>query len=108
MAATQTPAVEPGPASAATGVAARRRARAGRVLAAAVLVAVGYLAVTFLNPRVVPRLAVLPAPEGRVWFDTCNGAPGNRHSESWQRSGGFWIRSEFSTLGGCIDEPPPG
>ena len=71
--------------------------------------ALGYLGATLLNPRVMPRLAILPAPESRgAWFDTCNGAPGNRHSESWERSGGFWIRSEFSTLGGCIDLPPGG
>lgn len=72
------------------------------------IVSVVYLAATFLNPRVVPRLAILPAPESRgTWFDSCNGRPGNRHTEEWSRLGGFWVRSEFHTLAGCIDAPPP-
>lgn len=67
-----------------------------------------YLMGTFLNPRVVPRLSFLPAPPSRgTWFDTCNDAPGNRHTESWERYGVFWSRTEFHTLAGCIDQPPP-
>ena len=105
MAVTETPTAEAGPARPAPSPRLHRWSKAA---AAVVLVALVYLGGTFLNPRVVPRLAVLPAPEGRVWFDTCNGAPGNRHTETWSRRDGFWIRSEFATLGGCIERPPGG
>jgi hypothetical protein len=87
-------------------VEARSSRWAGRVLVAIVLVSVCYLAATFLNPRVVPRLSVLPAPPSRTWFDTCEGRPLNRHTEEWQRDGFLWIRTEFSTLAGCIRDTP--
>jgi hypothetical protein len=79
---------------------------AGRALVAIVAVTVCYLGATFLNPRVVPRLSVLPAPPSRTWFDTCEGRPLNRHTEQWQRDGFLWIRTEFSTLAGCISDTP--
>ena len=88
----------------------RTRLRRRRVRMAVGLVAIIglYLMGTFLNPRVVPRFSFLPRPPSRgTWFDTCNGAPGNRHTESWERYGVFWSRTEFHTLAGCIDPPPP-
>jgi hypothetical protein len=79
----------------------RRRGR--RVALAVLIVLVGYLVLTFANPRIVPRLRVLPKPEGRGhWFDDCNGRPGNRHQEWWEASGPFWTRAEFATVAGCI------
>lgn len=104
----------PGDAHASSSEASKRERRARRtrrqwwVLLGVVAIVGLYLMGTFLNPRVVPRLSVLPAPASRgTWFDTCNGAPGNRHTESWERYGVFWSRTEFHTLAGCIDQPPP-
>jgi hypothetical protein len=62
-----------------------------------------YLVLTFADPGLVPRAAFLPRPASRgVWFDACNGRPGNRHEEWWERRDLFWTRSETSTLAGCV------
>ena len=64
-----------------------------------------YLVMTLLNPRLVPRASFLPAPASRgVWYDTCEGRPLNRHEEKWAQGTFTWTRSEFSTLGGCIEK----
>lgn len=68
-----------------------------------VVVALLYLVLAFAFPRSVPRLAVLPRPgPDRVWYDECQGQPGNRHDERWENDGLFWGRTESSTLAGCL------
>lgn len=86
-------------------VSARGRGRCRRLLLAAVaaaVVVVGYLVLSMLAPRTIPRLAVMPEPESRgVWWDDCEGRPLNRHEEEWLKGDVFWMRSEFQTLAGC-------
>jgi len=71
----------------------------------AVIATLAYLGLSFAIPRSVPRLAVLPKPAASsTHYDDCNGRPGSRVTEQWERSGPIWTLTIIRLGGECIPE----
>jgi hypothetical protein len=79
-----------------------RRSRLPKVAVAVLAGLALYLALSLAVPHVVPRLAVLPKPAGRVTYEDCNGHRGARTSEVWEQRGAIWVLATFTLGGECI------
>ena len=60
------------------------------------------IALSMLWPTVVPRLALLPKPVERHWYDGCNW-----HDRKATRPGPIWGFADYSTDRACLDGPVP-
>lgn len=69
-----------------------------RLVIGALVLAVAFVVLGMTSPRVVPRLAVLPAPPSRHYRVECND-----HFDSWKRAGLIWKQEYFSTAVGCLN-----
>jgi hypothetical protein len=76
-----------------------RRGRRGRIaLAVIAILFVVEIALSLAWPHVVPRVALLPRPPEKSWYDGCNW-----HHRSFERAGPIWSSREFWTTRACID-----
>jgi hypothetical protein len=77
----------------------RPHRRARIVLATIAVLFLFEIALSCAWPHVIPRLAILPRPAEKSWYDGCNW-----HHRYFERNGPLWTSVEDSTVRACLDD----